>query len=137
MALNSRISVSFPDAFPKGAYAVGEVEPVINFDASTKENRVQALDKESGLPVWSVEVYDADPEARTKSVKVKIAARVEPVLPDAQSGSPFRAVEFDGLAVTPYLVTGERPKIAYSYRASGVHAPSKATPRPAPAGMSA
>jgi hypothetical protein len=137
MAVNGRISVSFADAFPKGAYAVGEMEPVVNFDASTKENKVQALDKESGLPVWSVEVYDADPEARTKSVKVKIAARVEPALPDAQPGLPFRAVEFDGLAVTPYLVTGERPKIAYSYRASGVHAPSKATPRPAPAGMSA
>jgi hypothetical protein len=137
MALNGRISVSFADAFPKGAYAVGEVEPVINFDASTKENRVQSLDKESGLPVWSVEVYDADPEARTSSVKVKIAARVEPVLPDAQSGSPFRPVEFDGLVVTPYIVTGERPKIAYSYRASGLHAPTKATPRPAPAGMGA
>jgi hypothetical protein len=137
MASNSRISVSFADAFPKGAFAVGAVEAVINFDASTKENRVQALDKESGLPLWSVDIYDADPESRTKSAKVKIAARTEPALPDTQSGSPFRAVEFDGLSITPYIVTGERPKIAYSYRATGLHAPARAAARPAPAGMGA
>lgn len=137
MAINGRISVSFTDAFPKGAYALGGIEVVIDFDASTKDNRIQARDKDTGLPVWSVDVCDADPDARTKSVKIKIAATSEPVLPDAQPGSPFRPVEFDGLSITPYIVIGERPKIAYSYRATGVHAPAKATPRPAPAGLGA
>jgi len=69
---------------------------VIDFDASTPENRVQARDKETGDPVWSVEVVDPDPEARTRLLKVKIAARTQPVLPDSQPGSPFRPVEFDG-----------------------------------------
>jgi hypothetical protein len=136
MPIGNRIPVSFPDVFPKGTLAVGPVEAVIDFDASTPENRVQARDTETGDPVWSVEVVDPDPEARTRLLKVKIAARTQPVLPDAQPGAQFRPVEFDGLSVTPYIVTGVRPKIAYSYRASGLRAP-RAAPRPVAAGSGA
>jgi hypothetical protein len=136
LAIGYRIPVSFAEAFPYGAYAVGAVEEVINFDVSTKESRIQARDKESGLLVWQIEAFDADPEARKKSVKVKIAARVAPVLPEPQAGSPFRAVEFEDLSVTPYVVEGTPPRVAYSYRASGLRAP-KAAPRPVAAGSGA
>ena len=42
---------------------------------------VQQADKVTGLPLWVVEVIDADPEARQRTVKVKVAAEYQPVLP--------------------------------------------------------
>ena len=114
------------DVFPHGAYLVSEVEPVRDFDKSSAGRPVQAVDKESGLPVWAVSVLDADPEARRsdKTVTVKIAATYQPVPPEAAAGLPFRPVEFDGLTVTPYVnESGGRARVAYSLRASGMHAP--------------
>ena len=63
-----------------------------DFDASTKENRVQARDKDTGLPMWQVEVLDFDPQAREKTFRVKIAAAVQPVPPEAIAGAPVRPV---------------------------------------------
>ena len=82
MALQGPIPVAFGHVFPHGAFAVGVVEPVRDFDRSTKERPVQEMDKNTGEPVWSLMVLDADPEARaaSKTVKVKITASVAPVL---------------------------------------------------------
>ena len=86
------------------------------------------------------EQIDADPEARQRTVKVKIAAQVQPVLPSPAPGSPFTAVEFDGLTVTPYpdgsrCQGGGKNKCAarqaYSLKATGVRAPSRGIGRPA------
>ena len=46
--------------FPSGAYAAGAFEPVRNFDASTGEKFVQSADKASGMPLWVIEVIDAE-----------------------------------------------------------------------------
>ena len=110
MAHTGRFKISMLDVFPHGAYLVSEVEQVRDFDKSSAGRPVQAVDKESGLPVWAVSVLDADPEARRgdKTVTVKIAARHQPVPPEASPGVPFRPVEFDGLTVTPY-VNDRRP----------------------------
>jgi hypothetical protein len=139
MASNSRYVVSMGDVFPCGAYVVSEVEPVRDFERSTAERFVQQGDKHTGLPLWAVSVLDANPEVRNsdKTVVVKIMDTVRPVPPEATGGTPFRAVEFDGLTVTPYLDDkacsgpkgGERhrcrARMAYSLRATGMHAPSK------------
>ena len=86
---------------------------------------VQAVDKETGLPVWAVSVLDADPDARKdgKTVTVKIAAPHQPVPPEAPAGLPFRPVEFEGLTVTPYVDEQARAGSAYSLRATGMRAP--------------
>jgi hypothetical protein len=127
MAIGRHIPVNMDQVFPSGAYAVGGVEQVIDFDASTPDQRVQAHDRDSGLPVWAVSVFDADPDARTKIVRVKIAARNPPVLPQAPAGSPFPAVSFEGLTATGYVDTsGSRPRLAWSFRATAVRA---ATPK--------
>ncbi len=124
MAINGRFCVAMDEVFPHGAYVVSEVEPVRDFDKSTRERPVQALDKESGLPVWSVSVLDADPAARKneKTVTVKIAAPHQPVPPAPAPGMPFAAVEFDLLTVTPY-VDDKRGRVAYSFRAREMRAP--------------
>ncbi|QJY46270.1 plasmid replication, integration and excision activator [Pseudonocardia broussonetiae] len=129
MAINGKFKVNHGDVFPHGAYVVGEVEPVRDFERSTRERPVQATDKETGQLVWSVSVLDPDPDARkdAKTVTVKIAAPHQPVPPEAIAGMPFRPVEFDGLTVTPYLnENGGRTRIAYSFRASAMRAPQQA-----------
>lgn len=120
MALQGPIPVAFGHVFPHGAFAVGAVEPVRDFDRSTKERPVQEMDKATGEPVWSVMVLDADPEARaaSKTVKVKIVSQVQPVLPEAPLGSPFVPVEFEQMAVMPWV--NDSGRLAYSFRAKGV-----------------
>ncbi|OJY49533.1 plasmid replication, integration and excision activator [Pseudonocardia sp. 73-21] len=135
MAINGRFKVNHGDVFPHGAYVVGEVEPVRDFERSTRERPVQATDKESGLLVWSVSVLDPDPDARkdAKTVTVKISAPHQPVPPEAIAGMPFRPVEFDGLTVTPYLnENGGRARVAYSFRAAAMRAPHVGVSKPAP-----
>ncbi|SFM58521.1 hypothetical protein SAMN05216207_1001199 [Pseudonocardia ammonioxydans] len=131
MAIKNKFPVAMGDVFPHGAFVVSEVEPVRDFDKSTPGRPVQQNDKESGLPVWSVSVLDADPEARRadKTVTVKIAATHQPVPPEAAAGVPFRPVEFDGLTVTPYVQeNGSRPRVAFSFRAAGMRAPAHQRP---------
>ena len=120
------IPVAFDFVLPAGAYAES-VEPVRDFDASKPGTAgVQARDKLTGHPLWTVNVYDPDPQARTKALKVKIAAPVQPVLPEAVGGMPFRPVEFDGMTVTPYV--NDKGRLAYSYRATAIRG---VTPRAA------
>ncbi|WP_053205661.1 hypothetical protein [Jiangella muralis] len=129
MALQGRIPVTHEMVFPHGAMVRGEATQVDNFDQSTKDNRVQEIDKVTGLRVWQVRVEDMDPEVRKgqETITVKILADVCPTLPDTIHGLPFRPVEFTGMTVTPYVEEGRgRPRMAYSYRATGVQAPTKA-----------
>jgi hypothetical protein len=135
MALQGPIPVAFGMAFPEGAYAAGGFEPVRDFDASTNGRFVQSKDKTTGLPLWSVEVIDADREARNRTVKVKVAAQVQPELPNSAAGVPFVPVEFTGMTVTPYV--NQSGRLGLSLKASGVTAPGRASGRPAHDGKGA
>ena len=125
MAISGPFKVECVEVFPHGLGVVGEVTALDDFDKSTKDNRVQAHDKETGLPLWMVEVLDFDSQAREKTFKVKVAAEVQPVPPEAVAGVPVRPVVLEGLTVTPYIKDGPRPKIAYSLRATGLAAPGR------------
>ncbi|HEY1004525.1 MAG TPA: plasmid replication, integration and excision activator [Streptosporangiaceae bacterium] len=137
MALQGPIPIEFGAVFPGGAYAAGGFEMVRDFDRSTPDRAVQQADKHTGLPLWTVEVIDADPDARQRTVKVKVAAQVQPVLPPPVAGSPFTPVEFDGMTATPY-VDGSRcqghgrcaARQAHSLKATGVRSPSRGIGRP-------
>jgi hypothetical protein len=131
----SRLPVPFGVVFPKGAYVLG-VGPQRDFDRSTRERPVQQLD-EHGVPIWVVEGIDGDPDGQgDKQFRVKIAARVQPVPPEALPGTPFRPVEFVGLTVTPWVdsarCTGPRKgephkckaRVSYSLMATGMRPPS-------------
>jgi hypothetical protein len=141
MAQLGPFPVEFGTVFPSGAYAAGAMEKVRDFDRSSGDRVVQQSDKHSGLPLWVVEVIDADPEARQRTVKVKVAAEYQPTLPPPAPGSPFTAVEFEGMTAMPYVDSGRcQPKDkgkcaarqAYSLKATGVRAPSRPMPRPVP-----
>ena len=128
MAIARRFKISHDEVFAFGAYLVGEVGPVFDFEKSSKDAKVQQIDKDNGLPLWSVEVLDADPEAgkKSKTVTVKMAARVQPVPPDALPGLPFRPVVFQGLSALPYIDdAGKFSRIVWSFKAEAMTAPSK------------
>ena len=142
MAFQGAIRVEFGAVFPDGAYAAGKFEMVRDFDRSSGDRVVQQIDKVTGLPLWVVEVIDADEAARQRTVKVKVAAPVQPVLPSPAAGSPFTAVEFEGLMATPYVDSSRcqgngkgkdkcGARLAYSLKATGVRAPSRGLSRPA------
>ncbi|MEU6745971.1 plasmid replication, integration and excision activator [Spirillospora sp. NPDC046719] len=118
MAVQGPFKVAFGDVFPYGAFVKGGVEPVRDFDRSSRENFVQGRDKDTGELVWSVEVLDADPASKG-TFKVKLIAPVQPILPEAPAGFPFVPVEFDGLTVTPY-VNSQNNRLAYSLKAAGM-----------------
>jgi hypothetical protein len=139
--LQGAIPVEFGAVFPDGAYAAGKFEMVRDFDRSSGDRVVQQRDKDSGLLLWVVEVIDAQEGARQRTVKVKVASEYQPVLPPAAAGSPFAAVEFEGMTATPYVdasrchakETGKcGARQAYSLKATGVRAPSRGLGRPVP-----
>ena len=139
MAIAKRFKISHDEVFAFGAYLVGEVGPVFDFDRSTKDLKVQQVDKDNGMLLWSVEVLDADPEAgkKSKTVTVKLAAKVQPVPPEALPGLPFRPVVFQGLTALPYIDdAGKFSRIVWSFKADAMTAPAK-TSTPAAAGKAA
>jgi hypothetical protein len=141
MPLLGPFPVEFGTVFPAGAYAVGAFEKVRDFEKSKGDVVVQQVDKLTGLPLWVIEVVDPQEGTRKLTVKVKVTAEVQPVLPPPVAGSPFTPVEFEGLNVMPY-VDSDRCKAdgkskcgarqAYSLKATGVRAPSRGMGRPLP-----
>ena len=127
MGVQGPFRVACGEVFPHGVGVVGAVAPLVDFDRSTRENRVQQRDRDTGMPVWVVDVMDFDPEARERTFKVKIVAEVQPVPPSVLEGTPVRPVVLEGLLVTPYMkeVGNGRSKIAYSLRAEGMTAPGR------------
>jgi hypothetical protein len=123
MAMQGPIPVTYAQVFPHGCYAVGDVEQVKDFEASTNGRFVQARDKQTGELVWQIPVMDADPslKAAQKTVAVKILSPVQPVPPAPVAGLPFTPVEFDGMTVTPYVNGSGR--LAYSIKARQMLAP--------------
>lgn len=130
MAMAKRFGVNHADVFPKGAFLKGEVEPVLDFQAEKKADgsRPQQRDKDTGLLLWQVTVLDADESAGKKdtAVTVKIAAPHQPVPPANDTPFPWTPVEFVGRSALPYVDdNGNRPRLAWSYRAEGLVRPGE------------
>ncbi|MDF2093619.1 plasmid replication, integration and excision activator [Knoellia sp. 3-2P3] len=133
MAIQPRIRVLFEDVFPDGALMRGEVTAVEDFDAlqaakaaGRDPGDVQLRDKVTGLRVWEVRIVDLDENARKGQgeVTVKISADAQPVPPPKPEGQKLRPVEFENLTATAWIDDrGNRPNIAWSYRADAVRAP--------------
>jgi hypothetical protein len=129
MSIPKWLQIGHDQVFSLGAFLVSEVTPMIDFDKSSGENRVQARDRDTGLPMWQVEALDGDPAApkRSRTVTIKFAAAAQPTAPTNSSGTPFTPVVFENLMALPYVEkSGDFSRIAWSYRASGMTAPSKA-----------
>jgi hypothetical protein len=116
------------DVFPHGCHLVPDsIAEAIDYDEKTRQ-RSQAVDKVTGKPVFQCRVVDMDPEleGRSREVVVKILADRMPVPP---TRTPFEAVEFEGLVVTPYVDNGRcqgqgrcGARMAFSLRATAIKA---------------
>ena len=116
-----KVPVASVLVFPVGAM-FHSVEPLIDFEV--KKSSVgdpQSIDKETGLRLWTVRVFDLDPEAGkfgTPEVKVKIAAAHSPDVPAAQVPGYPPKVGFEGVKLVPY-VNGKN-RLAWSVRAERI-----------------
>ncbi len=126
MAIQGPFKIDCTDLFPFGVAVCSAVTAQGDFEASTASNKVQSRDRDSGLPVWVVDVLDFDPDARERTFKVKVIAAVQPVPPEAMAGTPLRPVYLEGLSMTPYIKDGNFPKVAYSLRCTGLASPKRA-----------
>jgi hypothetical protein len=130
MSIPKWLQIGHEQVFSHGAFVVSEVTPMIDFDRSSGDNRVQATDRDTGLPMWQVEVLDGDPAApkRSRTVTVKFAAQTQPTAPTNSSGTPFTPVIFEGLTALAYVEkAGDFSRIAWSFRAAGMTAPGKSS----------
>jgi hypothetical protein len=119
--------------FPFGLGLLSEVSAVLEFDRKKAvKDRRQERDKVTGLPLWSADLLDFDPEARERTFKVKFAAAVRPVPPAEVEGAQIRPVQLEGVRITCFpKVTGRDEdgndivKVGQSVTASGFAAPGK------------
>jgi len=128
MSLPKWLKIGHDQAFARGAFLVSEVTPVIDFERSTGDNRVQAHDRDTGLPMWQAEALDGDPAApkRSRTVTIKFASQTQPEAPANTSGTPFTPVVFEDLTALAYIErSGEFSRIAWSFRAARMTAPGK------------
>jgi hypothetical protein len=131
-----QVPVPMEYAFAHGVLGL-RVEPVTDFDRRGQADD-QARDKATGERLWQVVGMDLDPDAgkfgRTTEVKVKIAAPVQPVLPESAVPGYPPAIEFTDLILTPYVDSQRckgggsgghkcRARLAWSIRAGAVIAP--------------
>lgn len=130
--------IGMETAFAGGLFAMA-VEPEVDFERKQSGAAdTQKRDKETGERLWVVRCVDGDEDAQKRGqaeVKVTIVAPVQPMLPEALAGTPFRPVEFENLTVFAY-VDGSRCKgsthpqcrgrVAYSFRATGMRSPGRA-----------
>jgi hypothetical protein len=133
MALRGPIAVPQDQVFPRGVFAMGEPTRTRDFDRSTAEVPVYAIDPATGLPVWEIPLLDGDWElpATSRAIKVKIVAKEAPTLPPRPAGMgeiPLIPVDLEGLAVVPYV--NQQQRLAYSLRASGIRAAARQIPAP-------
>ncbi len=134
MAMPRRIKVEFSVVFEYGLFMVGEVDILKDFDKSTKDKPVQAIDEETRMPIWTVDVIDPDPQASkaTRSLSVRIISRLQPVPTEAAGEGPFRPVAFEGLTALPYIDdNGNFSRIVWSYRSTGFAATTVGPAKPA------
>lgn len=130
-----RFAVDFDAVFPLGAYIVGEVVPVTEYQSQEDKARNRPvrprIDEATGLPLYKVTIADPSAEKdRDKSITVEIASKVQPVPPAAANGVPFRPVVLEGMTVQPRAETSGQAKwITWVVRATGLRAVDAAPSR--------
>ena len=123
-----RFPMDFDELFPQGAYVVGEVTAVTEYQSQEDKARNRPvrprIDEASGLPIFKVTIADPSAEKdRDKSITVEIAAKVQPVPPATVNGLPFRPVVLESLTVQPRAETSGQAKwITWVVRATGMRA---------------
>lgn len=117
---------AFEDAFPKGLFLLGDVEPMLEFnsDRNAPKRQRQDLDAEgngTGKRLWKATVTDpAAPNARQASFDLVFVADVMPVPSTPELAPGMRPIVLEGLQVKPKIAgQGEFKSIGWNIRATG------------------
>ncbi|SMD25063.1 hypothetical protein [Lentzea albidocapillata] len=115
-----RFGITFDELYPQGFF-------VLSVDRATEyaegKSPRPAVDKLTGLPVWTVQGTDPSAKGKNTGAVVKIASEYQPVPPETLAGTPFRPAVFRGLKVTPYVRDGW---VSYTVWADEMLAPQAA-----------
>jgi hypothetical protein len=65
MAIKGAIQMGQDDVFPDGSFVVGDVAPLRDFDRSTKDQAVHAVDRDTGVLLWTFDGLTATPYVAT------------------------------------------------------------------------
>lgn len=124
----ARFPIAFDDLFPQGAYLMGDIQPLTEYQSQEDKARnrpVRArIDEATGKRLYRATIADPSAEKeRDKSISIDIAADVQPVPPEAVGNLPFRPVVLEGLTVQPRAeASGQAKWITWVVRATGLRA---------------
>lgn len=117
----------FHEAFPKGLFLLGDIEPVTEFSRDRNAPKVQKLDFDfegngTGKRLWRGTVTDpCASNAKNASFDVTFVADVQPVPAVAEIVPGMTPIELDGLQVKPKIAgSGEFKSIGWTIRATGI-----------------
>ncbi|MGW0182857.1 hypothetical protein [Nocardia sp. NPDC003345] len=117
----------FREAFPKGLFLLGGIEPVTEFNKDRHAPKIQKqeLDEDgngTGRRLWKGTVTDPDaPNAKNASYDVIFASPVQPVPSAAEIVPGMTPIELEDLEIKPKVQgNGEFKSIGWSIRASGI-----------------
>jgi multidrug efflux pump subunit AcrA (membrane-fusion protein) len=123
-----RFDIAFDDMFPQGAFLMGDVQPLAEYQSQEDKARNRPvrprIDEQTGKRLYRATIADpAAEKERDKSIAVEIAADVQPVPPETVGNLPFRPVVLEGLTVQPRAETSGQAKwITWVVRATGLRA---------------
>ena len=117
----------FHEAFPKGLFLLGEIEPVTEFSRDRNAPKVQKQDFDfdgngTGKRLWKGTVTDPTAaNAKNASFDVTFVADVQPVPAAAEIVPGMTPIELEGLMVKPKVTgSGEFKSIGWTVRATGI-----------------
>ncbi|MFC3966183.1 hypothetical protein [Nocardia jiangsuensis] len=124
---------AFEQAFPKGLFLLGDIEPVTEFSSDRNAPKVQRLDLDregngSGKRLWRGTVTDPTAaNAKTASFDVTFVADVMPVPAAPEIVPGMRPIKLEGLQIKPKIEgNGEFKRIGWNIRAAGIEGDTNA-----------
>ncbi|MBF6356066.1 hypothetical protein IU449_16210 [Nocardia higoensis] len=117
----------FHEAFPKGLFLLGEIEPVTEFNRDRNAPKIQKQDFDfegngTGKRLWKGTVTDpCASNAKNAAFDVTFVADVQPVPAVAEIVPGMTPIELEGLMVKPKVAgSGEFKSIGWTVRATGI-----------------
>ncbi|MFC8530785.1 hypothetical protein [Nocardia sp. NPDC057227] len=134
---------AFGEAFPKGLFLLGDIDPMTEFSSDRSAPKRQRTDVDNdgngtGKRLWRGTVTDpAAANAKSASFDVTFVADVCPVPAAPEIVPGMRPIELEGLSIKPKVTgSGEFKSIGWNIRATGIKGDSNA-PRAASNGAGA
>ncbi|MFC8043530.1 hypothetical protein [Nocardia sp. NPDC057353] len=118
---------TFEQAFPKGLFLLGDIEPVTEFNADRSAPKRQRTDVDfegngTGKRLWKGTITDpAAANAKSASFEVTFVADVMPVPAAPEIVPGMRPIELEGLEIKPKIEgDGQFKRIGWKIRATGI-----------------